>query len=434
MKVFCRVIIACVVLLLSTGCSTDKADLSFKSNSKKLDVIGEDVVDKNQSINIDIYLDATTSMSGFSKVSDGVFNNFLYDMDGAFVCWNKATVSYYKFGTKTKRLDSRNDFLKAKEQSFYAEKGIFEKTNIDSVISKADKNKISMIITDLFQNDGDVNSLVTYIKDNCFARGIDFSVLAIPSDYEGKIFDSKVPTFPYASKKGLMDSYRPFYVVMLGKYQNIKYLYNSIKSSVRDKQVMLDENLLIISKYLVDDYSVSLNKVKGNKNIILNKSKDPNTFKVSIKDIKQEEIFEVDIELKSKDFLPYFDAKSLELLAYKKTSVKSPTKNVVADSSVTAEMKLISSELKGNKLSLKTSIKISDPNKSQSYLVYVSLPKLNAFMAPKIVTKYSSDNPTPIMSPNKTLNLDKFIMGLFNAYSANQSIFLAKYCLTITEK
>jgi hypothetical protein len=55
-------------------------------------------------------------------------------------------------------------------------------------------------------------------------------------------------------------------------------------------------------------------------------------------------------------------------------------------------------------------------------------------MAPKIVTKYSSDNPTPIMHPNKTLNLDKFIMGLFNAYSANQSLFLAKYCLTITEK
>lgn len=201
-----RIIGATILLLgLFTACSQKEPNIGWDYSDK--DILSPKTP-RPDAITINIYLDATTSMKGFATNVTGVYNKFIDEIESSVAAgWKKAEIHFFKFGTKIKEVD-RNGFKAAKSQPFYAEPGFYEKTNIDYVIERMDSSQINVVITDLFQDEGDVNSIVLKIKEKCFSKGVYVGILAIKSDYDGMVFDAKVPPYLFKSVAGKDETYR----------------------------------------------------------------------------------------------------------------------------------------------------------------------------------------------------------------------------------
>lgn len=154
-----KVISCCIIFLIFVSGCVDE----FKKN--KITYFDSDVTGtpykKTDQINIDIYIDATTSMEGFAVNTSSKYSQFLDQLEASSLsAWRNADINFFKFGQIVKPID-RAQFLSAKNDiKFYKEPGIFMTTYIDSVISKTDTKRLSVLITDLFQNEGDVNMMV----------------------------------------------------------------------------------------------------------------------------------------------------------------------------------------------------------------------------------------------------------------------------------
>src|SRR4026209_2490443 len=103
-------------------------------NYSDADVVGTPYK-KTDQINIDIYIDATTSMEGFAVNNSSKYSQFLDQLEASGMsAWKKADIKFFKFGQIIKPVD-RTQFLSAKNNlQFYREPGIFKNTYIDSVV------------------------------------------------------------------------------------------------------------------------------------------------------------------------------------------------------------------------------------------------------------------------------------------------------------
>lgn len=419
-----RYIISIILLLcLFTGCSEKTPDIALDFSDK--DVISAKTA-KPESININIFLDATTSMNGFAINATGVYNKFLDEIESSVAAgWKKADIHFYKFGTKIKEVD-REGFKAAKFQPFYAEPGIYEKTSIDSVIDRMDSTQINVVITDLFQNDGDVNSIVLKIKEKCFANGIYLGIFAIKSDYDGMVFDAKVPPYPFKSAAGKEDTYRPFYVMVFGDPVNIEHFFDTLKSNPAAKE----ENFILISRNIINRYDVNLAKHPSSKDLTLRNKASRNQFNFSLKKDGTEGMIVADISSDRNTRTSGFQEERLELSALRK-AVVSGQKEVPKDGVPTQDITLKELKHNGNKIQATLNLKLSEPAGTYSYLVYLQPSSIDGFMLPQWVKELSSDNPTPKKDANKTLNLEKFVSDLIRANSAVFQPKVAKFFITV---
>ncbi len=260
LKVTKKVFYYFFLLLFVTGCSgCSKKYPEIKWAYTDRDVVGTQTQQMDH-IDIDIYVDATTSMEGYAVNSSSIYSEFLDQMEAsALSAWKKADPKFFKFGQRVKQVD-RNEFLSAKNNpTFYHESGIFMNTYIDSVISRTDINRLSVLITDLFQNDADVNIMVERIKEKCFAKGVMVGILGVKSEFKGKVFD--VPAFPHGF--ALNSKERPFYAIMFGNSGNMELLFQSLKT----KPFVKENQFLIFSPFIIKSYNVALLKTKESKSI-----------------------------------------------------------------------------------------------------------------------------------------------------------------------
>lgn len=420
---------AWLLLLLLVACTEKTPEISWAYNNDEIFRKDSALPD---SIRVDIYLDATTSMLGFSKNSNSTYNRFLEELETtAGVGWKSADVRLFKFGTRIKEISERQ-YKNANQRAFYSEPGIFEKTNIDLVINQTDSSRVSVVITDLFQDDNDVISIVRQIKDRCFKQNVRVAFLGIPSEFDGRIFDLRpgVAPYNYKSRDGDSDSYRPFYVLMFGDPKNIEHLFENLKS----QDFVKEENFLLISPYLMRDLNISLKKTrdsKGLNNIARKKSDPDNLFRFSLRDGYEDGVIETTIEYQRNHRTPDFNAGKLDLLAFKKQS-RPGEKSVSNDSSKTSDIEML--EMGRNddgKLSGKLKLKLSGDKGYHSYLVKMNSDKINGLLVPEWVKDFSSTNPTRTRDANKTLNLEKFVNDLLRANLALSQPTVAKMYITV---
>ncbi len=380
-------------------------------------------------------MDATTSMGGFASNRDSVYNNFLNDLEGSIIAgWKNANIGFYKFGTKAKEL-SHDQFRTFANQDFYADRGISEKTNIDAVIDGMDSTQVNIVVTDLFQNDGDVNAMIKSIKEGCFAKGIYMGILGIKSDYNGKVYDAKVPAFPFKSEKGNEETYRPFYALIFGEKNIIERLFEQLKSN----KAVKEENFILISKYLVNKFDISsLTKDKASKDLNLNSptsdKKGNKQFNFALKDGAKEGNIIAEISFEKIPKAPSISENTVNISAYKKFASKgqatSPDKAEDTNDITAKEIKVTN----GNRLNAKLNVAVGDAAGLYSYLVYVQPAQVNGYIIPKWVEEFSSDNPTPKNDANKTLNLKPFVSGLLNANAAVSQPKIAQMIINIKKQ
>jgi len=390
------------------------------------DVVGQPYK-KSDHINMDVYIDATTSMEGFAVNASSQYSQFLDQVEASgLYAWKNANIKYFKFGTKIKPID-RTEFLSAKNtQQFYREKGIFEDTYIDSVVKNTDPGRLSVLITDLFQTDGDVNTMVDKIKQKCFANNVAVGIIGIKTNFDGWVYD--VPGIkPYKLKT----TDRPFYAVVFGNNNNLSAFFEALET----RPFVNPNQEIIVSRYIIQSFSESLTKTRDSRyvNKKASTSELPYVFDFSMKKDGKDAKFNFTVDLKRRKRSPDFLVDHLSLVTYKKSLTNS--KVMQKDSVLTNDFKIDSIERKGDKITGVISLHNEDGSGNYSYILYLEANPLNGLESPKWINDFSTESPVP-NSPSaaKTFNLDKLVNMLMIANASISPTYVAKFYINIYKR
>ena len=110
--------------------------------------------------------------------------------------WKNDSIKYIKFGDNFQEMD-RDAFLHMDNPDFYNQKD----TSLQKVIDQSKENDLTIIVTDLFQTNQDLDSLVRSIKNKGMGKDKAVAVIGLKSQFNGKIFDvgKNMSSLDYAS-------------------------------------------------------------------------------------------------------------------------------------------------------------------------------------------------------------------------------------------
>lgn len=194
----------------------------------------------SQPVSISINLDGTPSMLGFVRIADSHYVQTLRLLDRAVnaVFSNSQSKKYYRFGSKQIEMKGEKSSIKAQREDFYdpTAPALLE-TQIDNLIptsSSNSSNKLSIIVTDLYLDPQKpyYDKVLGTIKEN-FQKNKNYAVglLAVRSEFDGIIYDIGIQdrNQQYKSVPQKPETFRPFYVMVLGDYDLIVRYFDYLK-------------------------------------------------------------------------------------------------------------------------------------------------------------------------------------------------------------
>lgn len=206
---------------------------------------------------IDFHIDGSGSMLGYINQENSSYVQALKLLDSTLGLSSRdsqLTVKYYRSGDyqhQAKELN-RSEFRKAHKSEFYDGKNpVFPAVSSDlgSLITKPkNSDRLTVIVTDLEQNDGDVNLITNKIKENYFNskdKNYAVGIWAVRSEFNGTVYSTSDADkkFNYNTEGKTSKQYRPFYILFLGDYQDIANYF--------DKLAKEQGNLSDRSKFLI---------------------------------------------------------------------------------------------------------------------------------------------------------------------------------------
>ncbi len=245
-------------LLLIAGCTPLIECPGFNSNESN-------VPPKSQGV-INVAIDGSGSMKGFSAVSDSAFNKTLEELDTTLGI--SSALGFSTSSTKVSRIGKESSpgnkisivpglsIIAARRPEFFEEKkGHWPKvsSSIERFVSK-DPSSVDILISDLepdnasikqfvsaikpkLQFDGGMRGILPWRKSNL--QGNQLAIIGIRSQFSGGVFPTvqgNFKSFPYT---GL----RPFYVVALGPTEKVEKIVDRL---VRNKGI---NRLLQVSRF-----------------------------------------------------------------------------------------------------------------------------------------------------------------------------------------
>ena len=221
-----------------------------------------------------IYFDATLSMQGFVAPGSTHYTRIYPYLESVIVSgWRDETVNFFQFGERVEPID-RDTYLQVGDESFY-QTDIGIKTYIEKVIeneaplinpqkeasrtpeigtettvndapeeteANSTEDRLVVIVTDLFQDDGDINRLLPELKEKYIKKGVDVGLFGLQSQFDGMVYDIGIGPESSMRYRGI----RPFYLLVLGKHADIAHYFNKLTSEFSEAKTV------IFSRYLVD--------------------------------------------------------------------------------------------------------------------------------------------------------------------------------------
>ena len=234
-----------------------------------------------------IYFDATLSMQGFVVPDSTHYTRICSSLESVIVSgWKDETVNFFRFGEKVEPID-RSTYLQAGYESFYEQAHIFRKTYIEEVIRheeqfvkvrgeagntpedeternvndtpedvtegitpKEPEEELVIIVTDLFQDDSDITLLIDHLKEKYIKKGREVGLFGLRSQFDGTVYDIGIgegSSLRYRSNPGNPETFRPFYLLVLGKHADIAHYFDRLKLNG-----FSEAETIIFSRYLVN--------------------------------------------------------------------------------------------------------------------------------------------------------------------------------------
>lgn len=324
--------------------------------------------------------------------------------------WVNPETQFFKFGTSIRQID-RDEYRAARDTDFYREAGIFRRTNIDQVIQRTDTSRISVVITDLFQNDQDTNSIVSSIRDRCLRQGIKVGVFGIPSSFDGQVFDARVGPYSYASTPGDASTRRPFYALVFGKSEDLRLFSDTL---VRQELVPAS-NTLLMTDYIVESYKGRIERAQSTAGV--NKSVNGDG---DFNFIMNAEVPEANLtaHLVTQQYAsaPSIDAGDIRAIA--RLTSGQTTSAVASGEAAPIADNITFDEVTADGDTLHVPFRIEQPDPgTYVYQILLRADSPGALSSPAWIQSLSSSNPTASEDPNKTLNLETFVQRTLNAYA-----------------
>ncbi|ELS00618.1 hypothetical protein Xen7305DRAFT_00003190 [Xenococcus sp. PCC 7305] len=157
---------------------------------------------------------------------------------------SQVEIEHYRIGEKTTQLIKENQYQKARLAEFYTgESPEFPEvsSHLDVAIENPEEeDQLLILVTDLDQQGSDLNKLNKKIQRTYFNKqlpGYAVGILGIRSEYNHTVYSvnkSLFPDFEYTTQGEELESYRPFYVVFLGHYQDIVHYVEKIQQKKPD--------------------------------------------------------------------------------------------------------------------------------------------------------------------------------------------------------
>lgn len=387
-------------------------------------VTGPDAEASGDAVEIDVYLDATTSMEGYVGPQTE-YAEFLRALEASLISkWGESDVRFYRFGT---RVDSigRDAYLSARDDlGFYRQRGVFERTNIDSVLARTDADRVSVVVTDLFQDAGDTNALVGKIKDRVFARGLAVAVLAVESAFDGTIYDAPGGPYAYASTPGDASTYRPFYALAIGTPAQVERLFETLRGT----QGVRQDRMAVISPYVVDDFDLQLTKAPGEASSGINvASAGDGAYRFVIRDGYDGGVLDGTLRLTPRPAAAAVVPERVELAAFRRDGG-------AADSTRTRDVTLSDVRANGDDLTFELAMNVDGPPGRYAYLLLFQAGGVDGLTAPAWVRDLSTTNPTAEVDPNRTLNLERLMNDLVQASATVKRPLIGRAVLSVTKQ
>lgn len=195
-----------------------------------------------ENLPVKLYLDGTASMAGYTnKNAPSVFKDIIKSIEPIFNArWKSNKIEYVRFGDAYVPFNGEN-FLDFEKESFYVDRD----TRLDNVIKDTDNAKLSIIVTDLFQTNQNYTSLCNALASKCFGDQTDRSlaIIGVKSQFKGKIFDvANHAPVEYSSVDNKPNTYRPVYLLVVGKDADVKVFAYELQRKFNDVKVSLFTN------------------------------------------------------------------------------------------------------------------------------------------------------------------------------------------------
>jgi hypothetical protein len=178
---------------------------------------------------VDLNLDGTLSMQGFARPSDGRFSQLLQDLDLSFsALWRPDQISYHRFGSIIEAIPQRPFYVAASSEGFFKGSKEYATTRIDKVFRASEPGHLTVVMTDLFEQDLDISSIQQSLRASHFPERSSLAIWQWRMPFSGPIFD-----FDFRVREGrIYTGERYLYMLALGPKESIEKLRGSIEHNV----------------------------------------------------------------------------------------------------------------------------------------------------------------------------------------------------------
>lgn len=373
---------------------------------------------------VDICIDATPSMDGFAAPANSTYRTFIEDLESSLASGvkNVRDLRYFKFGETIHQI-TREQFRDARSRGFYHEPGIFRATDIELVFRTgenarpavpllagavraraAPERRVIVVVTDLFQRDQDINAVVQQIKARCLSNPeCSVGVMAIPSQFDGTIYDARVPSYSYRSTAD-PSTFRPFYLLMFGPDNELRRFADVLSS----RRYIDLQRLTIVGPRVVSQFAADIAPDRAVKGVTPRKLCDGArldgyfNLRKGFEEARIKALVRITPDAQA--FAP--NPARIAVRAFRESSGKL----VPADGEVTTA-------IVPSAAGLEIGASLKPPGGKGDYLYVFELVtgEVNGFVIPKWVADFTSGDPRPERDAAKTLNLDRFVEQLIAA-------------------
>lgn len=391
----------------------------------------DDFTKASKNISCNILIDSSQSMKGFVNTETvSNYSRVVKEIEhSTTISWLESNINYFKFSLSLEEIE-RKDYNKATKNEFYDSNDIGNHASIYDHIKglKLFNNKsLALVVTDLFEQNADIQMLVSQIKKELLPNSLSIGVLGVKSQFTGiidNITDNNF-TFQYDTKGA--SSYRPFYILMIGSYGNIKKFYENLNSGVLSSLGLGNHNFAIFSKDVLKEplsflnskmvSSSELKLLKGNSSM----SSLVKFIKVPASRRSKQMVFRFDLNYLDHTLVSYFEKMELDL-SIKISDMKEFTSNPFLTKGISVK-KMITGI---NKLDIKIEVDWFELPDNLPYFCSLSInPTYDSSRNPnwfkdwdikdKSITKGSLKNDTKLGC--QTYNLTRFLNSLSVLYT-----------------
>ena len=179
----------------------------------------------------DIYWDATVSMQGFTRLASGNVYRSLPDIMGDLASSplgkDPGEVHFFRFGEQITPIEGR-EYRRFINPDYYTE----TITSFSSVLDVADPTHLSIVVTDLFENDADWSNVTQKLREKYFSKHLTVAIMGIKNPFMGEIYDVGLNAATYSHNSGDdPNMFRPFYLFLMGPEIQVRTFMTKLKES-----------------------------------------------------------------------------------------------------------------------------------------------------------------------------------------------------------